>query len=77
MAHFYAVTQGNRGETTRCGSKNSGLTSTCASWNGCVNTTLYHDKESGKDMARVCLGKWQGRGTDTVIYDGPVDGMEG
>ena len=32
MAHFYGTTQGHRGEATRCGTKNSGLTATANGW---------------------------------------------
>ena len=32
MAHFYATVQGNRGETSRTGSKNSGITAKAYGW---------------------------------------------
>lgn len=74
MSHFYGIVQGNRGEATRGGSRDSGFTATAASWQGSVRVYLYHDDETGNDMARVSLAPWHGRGTDAVIYDGPVSG---
>lgn len=36
MSHFYGTVQGNRGEATRGGSKNSGMDTATASWEGSV-----------------------------------------
>jgi hypothetical protein len=74
MSHFYGTLQGNRGEATRCGHKTSGITVTGASWDGCVQTHLYYDKETNTDMVRVSLGRWRGNGTDRELYHGPVSG---
>ena len=74
MAHFYGTLQGQRCEATRCGSKGGGLTTVAASWQGAVSVTLYHDEETGNDMARVSLRPWHGHGTSATIYDGPVSG---
>ena len=32
MAHYYARAQGNKGETTRCGTRSSGITARVGSW---------------------------------------------
>lgn len=71
MAHFYGTLQGSRGEATRLGTKNSGVDTTAASWNGAVRTSLFH--RDGRDCVRVALIKWQGKGVSHVIYEGPVD----
>lgn len=72
MAHFYGTLQGNRGEGTRAGSKDSGLTATAASWQGAVEVRLY--EKDGTDYARVSLRRWYGAGTERELYDGPVGG---
>jgi hypothetical protein len=72
MAHFYGVVSGQaRTEATRRGSKNTGLHTTAASWQGSVRTYLY--ERDGIDYARVMLEPWHGAGTTRVLYDGPVN----
>lgn len=70
MAHFYGTLQGNRGETTRCGSKNSGLETWSAGWNGAVRVQLYH--RDGQDYVRITKQPWQGAGEFKLIYEGPL-----
>jgi hypothetical protein len=72
MAHFYGTVEGETKQASRCGNKRSGLVTQAASWQGCVRVRLYH--ENGKDMARVSLERWEGKGTSRVLYDGPVSG---
>ena len=72
MSHFYGIVQGNRGEATRCGSKDSGVTTHAASWNGAVRVDVFVDQDTGQDVARVALVPWQGRGVSRVLYEGPV-----
>ncbi len=72
MAHFYGSIQGARGEATRLGSKDSGLITVAASWQGAVQVTLYH--RDGVDHARVWLTPWYGEGVSQELYDGPVAG---
>lgn len=74
MSHFYGILQGNRGEATRCGSKDSGMETYCASWDGAVRCMAYVDEETGQDFVRVELTQWQGRGTYKVLYNGPISG---
>lgn len=73
MSHFYGKIQGTKGEATRCGAKSSGLETIAASWRGAVNTTLYHDEDTGVDMAVVALTKWHSVGTYRELYRGPVN----
>ena len=72
MAHFYGTLKGTRGEATRCGGKGSGLVTYAASWEGAVRVDLSHDPVTGRDRARVTLTPWQGRGTERLLYDGPI-----
>ena len=72
MSHFYGTIQGNRGETTRGGSKDSGLTTFAASWKGAVRVDVFVNQDTGEDVARVALVPWRGRGINRILYEGPV-----
>jgi hypothetical protein len=76
MSHFYGICQGNRGEVTRCGSKNSGFDTVAASWEGSVRTRLWYDEEKKEDYCRVYLSPWHGSGIYKVLYEGPVSGRK-
>ena len=72
MAHFMVSCSGNRGETSRLGGKESGVSADLNGWNGGVSVRLYH--EDGRDMARVVLTRGSGHaGSEREIYDGPID----
>lgn len=47
MSHFYGYLKGNRGQTTRCGSKASGINAHIRSWNNDIYANL--EDEDGKD----------------------------
>ena len=53
MSQFYGTVQGNRGQTSRGGSKNSGIETYTASWSGAIRCYAYYDKETDTDMVRV------------------------
>jgi hypothetical protein len=72
MSHFYGTLQGNRGEATRGGSKKSGMTTYCASWEGAVRCEAWHDKETGKDMVNVSKEPWHGAGESKLLYRGLI-----
>lgn len=74
MSHFYGTLQGNRGEATRCGSKDSGMQTHCASWSGAVRCQAWHDEDNDVDMVRVELTEWQCNGSRRVLYVGPISG---
>lgn len=74
MSHFYGTLQGNRGEATRCGSKNSGMETYCASWSGAARCMAY--EKDGTDYVRVELTTWHGVGTSKLLYDGPMNPPE-
>ncbi|AYB70601.1 hypothetical protein SEA_SERENDIPITOUS_60 [Mycobacterium phage Serendipitous] len=51
MAQFRGTVQGNRGEASRLGSKNSGLDVSASGWNVGCKVTVRH--EDGRDVVRV------------------------
>ena len=54
MAHFYASIQGNRGEATRMGTKNSGMEGHIRGWD--VGCRVYMGVDSdGNDTVSVYL----------------------
>jgi hypothetical protein len=53
MAHFYMNAQGNRGEVTRMGTKNSGMFAHVRGWSSGIRVEAYHDEEAGEDCFRV------------------------
>jgi len=53
MSHFYASIQGDKGEATRCGSKDSGSNSHTRGWNLGVAIEGYH--HSGEDFFQITI----------------------
>lgn len=53
MAQFRGTIQGSRGDASRLGTKNSGLTVEANGWHVGVRVELTH--EDGEDVARVYL----------------------
>lgn len=51
MAQFYASIQGNRGESTRIGTKSSGITGHIRGWSIGARVEVSH--ENGEDVIRV------------------------
>ena len=51
MSHFYGNMQGSRGETTRCGTKQSGIWAHTRGWNVGVYVSVNH--VNGKDICCV------------------------
>lgn len=74
MAHFFGSIQGNRGEATRLGSKDSGLEIVAASCQGSVRIRLF--ERDGIDFATVALDQWHGSGQCLTLYSGPVRGPQ-
>ena len=46
MSCFYGRVLGNRSEATRGGSKSSGFSSTCQSWDGTVRTDMWYNSDN-------------------------------
>ena len=57
MATFYGSLKGSRGETTRCGTHNSGIRSSVQSWEGSVVSELsYNEKDELMVTIKVSTG---------------------
>lgn len=54
MAHFYASIQGNRGEATRIGTKNSGIEGHIRGWNIGAEVRC-HVNAKGQDVVEIWL----------------------
>ena len=72
MSHFYSVIQGNRGQATRCGTKDSGVTATAASWTGAIRTDLWYSTEDDVNRYTVVMIPWHGVGCTRVMATGTV-----
>ena len=70
MSHFYGVMQGQAGEETRRGSKNSGLQVTAASYSGAIKVELWHDALTEVDRYRIYATQWRGAGKEFDIASG-------
>lgn len=55
MSHFYADIQGNRGQATRQGTKNSGIEGHIRGWNVGAKVECYYDDELDMDFVRIYL----------------------
>lgn len=78
MAHFRGTVSGQRGEASRLGSKNSGLTVEAQSWEGKVRVELYRLETAGshgQDWCDVTLAPHHGSGKHVTLYSGPVSGV--
>ena len=71
MSHFYGTLNGSHGQATRQGTKESGLKTVAASWNGCITTYLYIDLQ-GRDCFVIEQDTWQGVGVQEVIAHGHI-----
>lgn len=74
MAHFRGTLKGYRGQVSRWGSKDSGLYSNTASWEGSVSVSLWYNEKAKCDYASVALSRHCGAGTQRQLYYGPVSG---
>ena len=68
MSHFYASIKGGRGESTRGGTKNSGITGHVRGWNVGARVTVTHNEQTGQDEVTVYKTSGSsGSGSDTII----------
>jgi len=72
MSHFYGTLQGNRGQATRCGTKESGLIVTAAGWEGAIRVYLQYDEKADRDRYIVDLIPWQGKGEFKNLCSGEL-----
>lgn len=70
MSHFYGTLKSARGKATRTGTKNSGITTVAASWNGAIQVDLY--VEDGVDRFQVTMRPWANTGDAKVLCSGIV-----
>jgi hypothetical protein len=75
MAHFRGLILGGRGETTRLGTKNSGLITEAQSWEGKATVILTHD-HTGHDVASFALMTHYGNGKAIKLLSLRVDGSD-
>jgi len=73
MSHFYGNIQGDRGEATRGGSKDSGIAGHIRGWRTGAKIECYHDDESGKDIVRVYKTGGSGGGNRELIAEWGTD----
>lgn len=55
MAQFRATIQGNRGEASRFGTKNSGISANINGWNKGVEVLAYYDNELQQNCFMVSM----------------------
>ena len=61
MSHFYADLQGNRGPTSRGGSKISSISSHTRGWDSGINVFGYYDEVKKQDVFIVSATAGSGR----------------
>ncbi len=72
MSHFYGTLQGNRGQVTRGGTANSGLTTVAAGWRGAIKVHVTETPDG--DVYDVYLIQWHGsQGQPRCIASGKLD----
>ena len=72
MAHFYRTVEGNRGHTSRLGTKSSGIESCVASWDGAIVTEMYWDDAEKINKFTVRNIPWHGVGNSDLLLQGIV-----
>ena len=72
MSHFYGALNGNRGQATRQGTKQSGLKTIAASWSGAIYVHLYVDDQK-RDCFAITQGPWLGSGVYQEIARGIIE----
>jgi hypothetical protein len=66
MSHFYLSGRGNRGETTRCGTKVSGISAHVRGWKSGVYIEGRHQEERDEFLIFKTLGS-SGGGSSRLI----------
>ena len=67
MAHFYGIVQGHRGQTSRIGSKASGMTATANGWHIGGKIQVTYDKQLGTDVVRLYATHGSASSTSTLV----------
>jgi hypothetical protein len=71
MAHFYGNLKGSRGEATRCGTANSGLSVSARSWQGSVHLALYVNAD-GVTRCRILASTGSTSHPEATLWDGDI-----
>lgn len=72
MSHYYGTAQGSRGEVSRTGGKNSGITTHATCWSGAIRVRLCYDQETDEDRVVIELRTWPGRSFKATLLDASV-----
>lgn len=84
MAHWRGVMWGSKGETSRLGTKDSGLSAILSGWNGEVRVTLHVDEAgydcyvveqrclTAKEAPKWAVGKWRLVQESTRLNETPM-----
>lgn len=71
---FAGTMQGRAGDVSRYGTVRSGMNATVGGWYGMVETRVWHNRETGKDMFKVLLiPHWQDSGQSVLLAEGILD----
>ncbi|KKM75254.1 hypothetical protein LCGC14_1392140 [marine sediment metagenome] len=78
MSHFYGKTEGSlAGIATRYGTRDSGLSTIAAGWQGAIRVSVTHNRETGEDVYQVYLTPWQNSsGEPRLLAEGKLDSNE-
>ena len=74
MSYFYGSTQGNRGETTRGGSKRSGLRSTANGWSFGGEVSIHYDSALDTDVVTFYTTNGSNSSRSRVMSFALIDG---
>jgi hypothetical protein len=74
VAHFYGKVQGNRGEATRTGSKNSGMSSSAMGWDLGGTVVMDYNPDLDTDVVKFYTTRDNGRLSSLVASFAVVDG---
>lgn len=72
MSHFYGYLQGTKGQTTRCGTKTSGINSHVRSWNNDVYVSIDAGQEE-KDKISFSINEV--KNIDEIILSLPLNAI--
>ena len=74
MSHFYASipTSARKTIATARGHKSTGISTNTACWDGAIETVLWFDEETQRNMYRVQQVQHMGSGISEVLAEGVV-----
>lgn len=72
MAAFYGTIQGSRGMATRCGTPNSGMSSSCQSWQGSIIVDANKDSE-GKVLFSIATSEGSSCYGSTILSNVTIE----